>query len=116
MVRDRKPLPGGMLDNYITAYRPTVTEDRYGELTQSGTTTIATFWGDIKEMKSKTNVEQGKKRETRIIEVTARRRDVQNVDLDDLLSFGNLDEDFQVNDIYESDWKYGVTIIAEIRE
>ena len=107
------PVPASMLTEYIEATRPTVTEDRYGDLNQTATENIATFWGHVNELKSSTAVENGKKRTTRIVEITCREDDVENIDIDDVLSIEGSSDQYQVNDIYDSNWKWGTTIIAE---
>ena len=111
-----RPLTASMLTNYATASRAVTTEDDYGDLNVTSIDTIATFWCDIKELKSDSILETGKKRITRVIEITARENDVLNIDLDDEITFGNSSDTYQVNDYYESDWRWGRTIIAEYKE
>ena len=107
------PLPASMLNDYITAKRPTLVEDEYGELTASSESTIATFWGMIEEQESTVDIAQGKTRQTKVIKITARERDVMDIDLEDELSFGNSEDTYIVKDFYESKWKYGRTIMAQ---
>ena len=110
-----KPLHPGMLTNFVTATRPVTTEDAYGELLVDSVETVATFWAYIKETRSLAEVEIGKKRITRRLEITARERDIEDIDLDDILTFGNSDDEYQVNDIFEADWRFGRTILAEYK-
>ena len=112
----KKALSTGMLTNYAQARRAVTTEDEYGDLDVTSITDIATFWCDIRETKSFTIEETGKKRITREVEILARERDVVDIDIDDEITFGNSTDTYQVNDFYESDWKWGTTIIAEYKE
>ena len=104
-----------MLTNFITATRPVTTEDYHGDLVVDSIETVATFWAHIKEVRSLSDLDIGKKRITRRLEITARERDIEAIDLDDILTFGNSDDEYQVNDIYEGDWRFGRTILAEYK-
>ena len=106
-------LNSGMLDNYITVVRPVVTEDREGDLIPTDITPIVELWGSIKELKSSTDLYAGRKRTTRTVEITVRTRDAELIDIDDLLTFGQIEGDWQINDIWESEWRYGTTLLAE---
>lgn len=108
-----KPLPSAMLNDFITAVRPMVTEDAYGDLSSTENTDIATFWGDVNEDKSSTYIETGKIKSNHMVTITCRTRDIVGIEEDDHLTFGNSAFIWQVKEIYESDWKYGSTIIAE---
>ena len=115
--RSGRPLHRSMLENYVTATRPVVTEDRYGDLRVTSNTIIANFWADITELEpTDFGVDAGKKRQTRMIKLVCRSEDIQNVELDDILTFGNSDEEWQVNEFHEARWKYGKEIHAEYRE
>ena len=104
-----------MLENFVTATRPVVEEDRYGNLNQTSVTTITTFWADIQELDSDTTLEQGKKRIATRLRLTCREDDIENVGLDDVLIIDGYSEQYQVNDYFDSEWKFGSTIIAEIK-
>ena len=111
-----KVLNPGMLDNYITVVRPVVTQDAEGDLIPTDLTPIAELWGNITEKPSTTDIYAGRKRLTRTVEVVVRTRDAELIDIDDLLTFGQIPGDWQINDIWESDWKYGTTILAERKD
>ena len=111
-----KVLNAGMLDNYITVIRPTIVEDSEGDLIPTNLTPITELWGMIVEQPSETDIYAGRKRLTRTIKVVVRTRDAELIDIDDLLSFGQITGDWQVNDIWESDWRYGTTILAERKD
>ena len=115
--RSGRPLHRSMLENYVTATRPTTTENYYGDLDVTSNETIATFWAGIKENEPfKINVEEGNKRQTRTITLVCRSNDVLDVEIDDILTFGNSNDQWQVNEFHESKWKYGIEIHAEYRE
>ena len=112
MAQD-KPVPASMLKDLITAKRPTTVEDEYGDLTVASETTVATFWGNVKEDKPSVALTTGKTRQSKIVTITARDRDVSDIDLHDELSFGNSEDVFIVRDFYESEWRWATTIVAE---
>ena len=108
----------GKRDNYIQVTRPTVTEDGYGDLTLTSNEAIASFWGGVQELKPKDSdltFDNGRTRFTRTIKITADERDTANVDIDDHLSIGSSEYTWEVTNIFESDWKYSRTIIAQIK-
>ena len=111
-----KVLNAGMLDNYITVTRPVITEDSEGDLIPTDLTPITELWGMITEKPSATDIYAGRKRLTRTIEIMVRTRDAEPIDIDDLLTFGQIPGNWQVNDIWESDWRYGTTILAERKD
>ena len=107
-------LNAGMLDNYIIVSRPVVTEDvTDGDLIPQSDTPITELWGHIKELKSSTDIFSGRKRSSRTVEITVRTRDAEQIDIDDNLTFGQITGAWQINDIWESDWRYGTTILAQ---
>ena len=110
-----KPIPASMLRDYVTCTRSTVAEDDFGDLTETASEEIAVFWAHIEELKSTQDLEQGKKRQTRQLMITAREKDVDQIQLDDEITFGNSPDIYQINDYYESDWRYGRTLIAEYK-
>ena len=57
--------------------------------------------------------ENGKKRIIRTYMILTREYDADAVELDDILLIGDNPNELQVNDFFESEWKYGLTIIAE---
>ena len=111
----QKVLNAGMLDNYITVIRPVVTESSEGDLVPTDLTPITELWGMIIEKPSSTDIYGGRKRLTRTIEIMVRTRDAEQIDIDDILNFGEITGDWQINDIWESDWRYGTSILAELK-
>ena len=105
-------------DNYITVTRPVVSEDGYGDLTTTSETAVASFWGSVVEMKPKDSdltFDNGRARFTRTIKITADSRDTEDVDIDDHLNLGSSEFDWEVTNLFEGDWKYTRTIIAQIK-
>ena len=108
----------GKRDNYITVTRPVVSEDAYGDLTTTSSEAIASFWGYVKEMKPKESdltFDNGRARFTRTIKIMADSRDTVNVDIDDHLTLGSSEFNWEVTNIFEGDWKWSRTIIAQIK-
>ena len=111
-----KVLNAGMLDNYIKVIRPVVTEDSEGDNIPTDLTPIVELWGMITEKPSTTDIYAGRKRLTRTVEIMVRTRDAELIDIDDILNFEQIPGDWQINDIWESDWRYGTTILAERKD
>ena len=116
MVQDR-PIPASMLDEVLIAVRNATDEElRYGDLTTSSELLVATFYAHIKELRDKTKDSAGRKQNTKVVEITARAQDVEDLMIDDELRIQGVDIKYQVNSIYESDWKYGTTIVAQYKQ
>ena len=111
-----KVLNAGMLDNYITVSRPTTEETEKGDLRIISNIPVVELWGMIEERPSSTDINVGRKRLSRTIQVVVRTRDAEGIDIDDELSFGQISGSWQVNNIWESDWRYGTTLIAERKD
>ena len=105
-------------DNYIQATRPVTTEDGYGDLTLTSQEPIASFWGSVKELMPKSSdltFDNGRARFTRTVKIMADSRDTIDVDIDDHLTIDNL-SNWEVTNIFEDQWKFGRTIIAQIKQ
>ena len=108
----------GKKDNYIQVTRPSVTEDGYGDLTLTSQEDIASFWGSVQELKPKDSdltFDNGRTRFTRTVKIHADERDSANVDIDDHLTIDSSEYTWEVTNIFESDWKWSRTIIAQIK-
>ena len=105
----------GARDNYITAIYPITSEDEYGELTTVSTTTLS-FWGSVKELKSDVDVIAGKRRTNRILEIMCDTRDIETLSESYYITVDGSPDQFQVDDIYESKWKFVSTIIAKYKD
>ena len=109
---------GLIKDNYIKVTRPQVEEDAYGDLTVTSQEDIASFWGSVTEIKprySDLTSDNGRVRFTRTIEIIADDRDTDSVDIDDHLVIDGTGYNWEVTNIFESDWKWSRTIIAQIK-
>ena len=103
------------LDEYISLQVPT--EDySTGELVVTNTT-VTNFWGSISEEKSNAQSgglhTDGRIRDNKIIKITARTRDTEDVLIGGELTFDSVDGTFNVVDIYDMDFKHYVVILAE---
>ena len=91
-----------------------VIEDDYGTITVASFDEVTTFWGDVQEMKSDLIQQSGAMLQTRRLEITADSRDTEPVDLGDIVTINNLDNnEFVVINIFESDWRWKNTILVE---
>ena len=105
-----RPVGAGTLDS---TGRPMI-EDDYGELTVTTEETISTFWGNVKELKSNLQTQAGAILQTRRLEITADSRDTEAVDIGDVVTINNLDNNqFVVMNQYESDWRWHRTLLVE---
>ena len=102
-------------DNYIVAIDPTTSEDEYGELTTVSTTSFS-FWAGVKELKSDVDVIAGKRRTNRVLELTCDTRDIADLTEYYYVTVDGSAEQFQVDDIYESEWKYTSTVIVKYKD
>ena len=105
----------GSRDNRITAIRPVTSEDEYGELTVVSTTSIK-FWGSVKELKSDVDVIAGKRRTNRILEIMCDTRDIKGLSESYYITVDGEPDQYQVDDVYESKWKFVSTIICKYKD
>ena len=105
----------GSRDNYITAILPVTSEDEYGELTVVSATTL-NFWAAVKELKSDVDVIAGKRRTNRILEITCDTRDIKNLSESYYITVDGEPDQYQVDDIYESKWKFISTVIVKYKD
>ena len=108
----------GRKDNFVTANRPTVTEDEYGDLTTTSNEQVAQFWASVKEiepLEKDLTFDYGKPRLTRTIKMMVDSRDTTNLEIDDQLTIDSSTDLWRVSEIFESGWKYSNTIIAQIK-
>ena len=105
----------GGRDNYITAILPSTSEDEYGELTVTGTVRLF-FWAKVKELKSDVDVIAGKRRTNRVLELTCDTRDIEALTESYYITVDGDPDQYQVDDIYESKWKFVSTVIAKYKD
>ena len=110
-----KPIPASMLTNYVVVMRAGDGTDEYGDLDPTSIIEVGDFWADIKEVVPTADIWVGQQRLSRQVKITCRTDDAELVQLGDIVRFGNLDRDFEVVSLYESDWRYGLTIEAEYK-
>ena len=91
-----------------------IIEDDYGELNVSAFEDIVECWAAIKEVKSGLETQAGAILHNRRLEIVTDSRDATDVDLGDIVTINNLDNDeFVVTNKYQSEWRWRTTIIAE---
>ena len=105
----------GSRDNYITAISPVTSEDEYGELNVVSTTSFS-FWGSVKELKSDVDVIAGKRRTNRVLEIMCDTRDVENLTELYYVTVDGQPDQYQVDDVYESKWKFVSTVIVKYKD
>ena len=105
----------GSRDNYVTAIRPVTSEDEYGELSVVSTTSIS-FWAKVKELKSDVDVIAGKRRQNRVLEITCDTRDIEDLTESFYVTVDGQPDQYQIDDIYESKWKFVSTVIVKYKD
>ena len=102
----------GRRDDYIIASLPTTSYDSDGKLVTTGSTTIE-FWADVADMPSKLSEGGGKRRDARLIKLTADSRDVEDITLDHTITIQGSDDVFQVADFYDSNFRFTTELICQ---
>ena len=113
-------------DNYIVVRRPSGTdtisseglptnEDDYGNLTVTTLDNVAEFWADIEELipNSDDFGVPGTVRFNRRLKLIADARDVESVDLDDIVLIDEETQEWAVTSINQSRWKWQSELIIE---
>ncbi len=103
------------LNEYISLQETTETHVDNELVVTNGT--VYNFWGKIEEKRSNSTdsglFAEGRLRDNRIIEITARTRDTEDVKLGGELTFDSIDGTFNVADKFDMEFKHYVTILAE---
>ena len=104
----------GKRDNYVTATIGTLSEDPFGNVTQtvSSDDTI-TFWAGVKDMKSARTLEEGKRYDNTMKTLTCDSRDIEDLTIDHRIMIDNRTTTFSIVDIHDSDFKFEAMIIIK---
>lgn len=106
----------GKKDNYATFTRTNTenNEDEFGNRTSAivAGDTIE-FWCDVKDQKSNRVVDDGKRRNKRVLELMADSRDVDNLTIDHKGTIDGGATRYVVVDMFEHEFKFQSTIIIE---
>ena len=105
----------GGRDNYITAIVPVTSEDEYGELTVVSATSFS-FWAKVRELSSEVDVIAGKRRTNKVLELICDTRDIANLTELYYVTIDGDPDQYQVDDIYESRWKFVSTVIVKYKD
>ena len=102
----------GRRDDYVIASLPTTSYDGDGKLVTTGSTTIE-FWADVADMKSSPRDGGGKRRDAKLIKLTADSRDVKDITIDYTVTIQGSDDVFQVVDSYDSNFRFTTELICQ---
>ena len=102
----------GRRDDCVIASLPTTSYDEDGKLVTTGSTTIE-FWAEVSDMKSKLLEGGGKRRDARLIKLTADSRDVEDITLDHTITIQGSDDVFQVADFYQSQFRFTTELVCQ---
>ena len=103
-------MDAGQLQSRIFFFRSSLTADGFGGFTTASTSS-ATALAKYRELDGKIEDENGIRERSLVAELTCRKKDVSNVNVNDTFRVdSNTASDYRIDNIFESDYKYFVTI------
>lgn len=101
----------GELDKRVLIKRQTKSADGFGGFTDT-VATETTVWAKVNFVDGEIISKNGKKDRNSKIEMIVRKKTGDNINITDLLQIENTNGFFQINNKYDSDFKYFTTIEA----
>lgn len=101
----------GELDKRVLIKRQSKTADGFGGFTAT-VATQSTIWAKVNYVDGEIISKNGKKDRNTKIEMIVRKKTADNINITDLLQIENTNGFFQINNKYDSDFKYFTTIEA----
>jgi len=105
----------GKLDKRILIKRLSKTADGFGGFTSTNATNN-TIWANLNYTGGLVENKSGRKKRNLQVEILVRKDTAENILITDLLQIENVNGFFQINDMFNSDYKYYTTITATKRE
>jgi len=105
----------GKLDKRVLIKRQTKTSDGFGGYTSSNATEN-TIWANVSFTKGDITNKNGRKKRSLQIELLIRKKTADNILTTDLLQIENIAGLYQINDMYDADYKYYTKLIATKRD
>tara|TARA_Y100000052_G_C2936795_1_gene77961 strand:+ start:443 stop:781 length:339 start_codon:yes stop_codon:yes gene_type:complete len=103
-------MDAGQLNSRIFFFRSSQTADGFGGFTTAAASS-ATAWAKYKQLDGAIEDENGIRERSVTAELICRKRDVKNIHVNDTFRVdSNTADDYRIDNIYESDYKYFVTI------
>ena len=104
----------GKLDKRVLVKRQSKTADGFGGFSSS-LATETTIWAMVNYTAGDISTKNGKRDRNLVIELTVRKKTADDIATTDLLEIENVSGQFQINSMFDSNYKYFTTITATIR-
>tara|TARA_Y100000592_G_scaffold99815_1_gene177322 strand:+ start:1518 stop:1844 length:327 start_codon:yes stop_codon:yes gene_type:complete len=101
----------GKLDTRVLIKRQTKTSDGFGGFTSTSATNN-TIWAKVDYVKGEVENTSGRRKRKLVIEMIVRKKVGDNILITDLLQIENITGLYQINDMYDADYKNYTKIIA----
>ena len=105
----------GKLDKRVLVKRQSKTADGFGGFSSS-LATETTIWAMVNYTAGDISTKNGKRERNLVIELTVRKKTADDIATTDLLEIENVSGQFQINSMFDSNYKYFTTITATKRE
>jgi len=105
----------GKLDKRVLIKRQTKSSDGFGGFTSTNATQ-STIWANVSFTKGDITSKNGRKKISLQIELLIRKKTADNILTTDLLQIENIAGLYQINDMYDADYKYYTKLIATKRD
>ena len=105
----------GKLDKRVLIKRQTKTSDGFGGFTSTNATQV-TIWAKVDFTNGEITSKNGRKKRNLQIELLVRKKTADTILTSDLLQIENITGLYQINDMYNADYKYYTKLIATKRD
>jgi len=103
------------LDTRVLVKRQSKTADGFGGFS-STLATQTTIWANVRFTDGDVTTKNGKRDRNLVIELMVRKKTAENISTTDLLEIENESGQFQINSMFNSNYKFFTTITATKRE
>ena len=103
------------LDTRVLVKRQSKTADGFGGFS-STLATQTTIWANVRFTDGDVTTKNGKRDRNLVIELMVRKKTAENINTTDLLEIENENGQFQINSMFNSNYKFFTTITATKRE
>jgi head-tail adaptor len=105
----------GKLDKRVLIKRQSKTSDGFGGFTSTNSTQN-TIWANVSFIKGDVTSKNGRKKRSLQIELLIRKKTADDILTTDLLQIENISGLYQINDMYDANYKYYTKLIATKRD
>ena len=101
----------GKLDKRVLIKRQTKSSDGFGGFTSTSATNN-TIWAKVDYVAGEVENTSGRRKRKLVVEIIVRKKAADNILITDLLQIENITGFYQINDMFDADYKYYTKIIA----